>query len=282
MLVNLKEMLARADERRYAVGGFNMTSLETALGIVEAAEAEASPVILQISEKTVDYMGLDVAFAIAHTLATRVQVPMAIHLDHGKNFQLCEEALQIGFSSIMLDVSKMPIGERIAFVRDFVVRAHRRAVTVEVEEDMIGGREDYVQGDSGHFTDPKRAALFVRETGCDCFAVSIGEAHGKPLPTEKLDLELLAEINRAVSVPLVLHGASSTAESVIREAISLGVCKINIDTDLRLAFTKQLRQTLEQQDIYDPRDELKPTIAEVAGVVREKMQLFGSSGQAKS
>lgn len=282
MLVNTKHMLELADQGRYAVGGFNVTSLETALGIAQAADAQQSPVILQITEKTVDYMGLDVAFAISHTLANRVTVPMAIHLDHGKNFELCEQALKTGFSSIMLDVSKMPIGERIPFVKDFVARAHRVGVTVEVEEDIIGGREDYVQGEGGHFTNPKRAALFVRETKCDCFAVSIGEAHGKPLPNERLDLELLAEIDATVSVPLVLHGASSTPEPVIREAISKGICKINIDTDLRLAFTKQLRETLKQEDIYDPRDELRPTIDQVAEVVAEKMRLFGSSNQARS
>lgn len=281
MLVNLSSMLAHADDHRYAVGGFNITSLETALGIAAAAEAEHSPVIFQISEKTVDYMGMDIAVAIARTLGERVTVPAAIHLDHGKNFELCEQALVSGFTSIMLDVSKLPIGERIPFVKDFVSRAHRKGVTVEVEEDIIGGREDYVKGESGHFTDPKRAARFVNETKCDCFAVSIGEAHGKPLPNEKLDLKLLGEINKAVTVPLVLHGASSTPETVIRKAISLGVCKINIDTDLRLAFTKQLRETLEQQDVYDPRDELKPSIEEVERVVREKMMMFGSSGQAK-
>ncbi len=281
MLVNLKSVLAHADAQRYAVGGFNITSLETALAIARAAEAEKSPVIFQISEKTVDYMGMDVAVAIARTLSERISVPAVVHLDHGKNFELCEQALVSGFTSIMLDVSKLPIGERIPFVKDFVTRAHRKGVTVEVEEDVIGGREDYVQGESGHYTNPKRAALFVKETACDCFAVSIGEAHGKPLPNEKLDLELLGEINKSVNVPLVLHGASSTPEPIIRQAISLGVCKINIDTDLRLAFTKQLRETLKQGDVYDPRDELNPSIDEVEQVVRQKMQLFGSSGQAK-
>jgi len=281
MLVNLTALLKPADAGRYAVGGFNITSLETALAIAMAAEEERSPVILQISEKTVDYMGLDVAYAISKTLADRVTVPVAVHLDHGKNFELAERAMQIGFSSIMLDVSKLEKDKRIPFVSDFVKRAHRHQVSVEVEEDIIGGREDYIQGESGHFTDPKRAALFVRETHCDCFAVSIGEAHGKPLPNEKLDLELLSEINQAVDVPLVLHGASSTPDPIIRAAIERGVCKINIDTDLRIAFTKQLRRTLEEKDMYDPRDELKPSIDEVKAVVIEKMRLFGSSGKAR-
>lgn len=280
MLVNLSKMLRQADRERYAVGGFNITSLETALAIVAAGEETDSPVILQITEKTIDYMGLDIAFAISKVLADRTRIPAAIHFDHGRNFPLVEQSLEIGFSSVMLDVSKMEKNERIPFVKKFVKKAHRRGATVEVEEDQIGGREDYVQGDRGHFTDPGRAAVFVRETECDCFAVSIGSTHGKPLPGEKLDLDLLSDINRKVSVPLVLHGASSTPDNVIREAISRGVCKINIDTDLRIAFTRQLRRTLEEKDIYDPRDELKPSIDEVKSVVKEKILLFGSNGKA--
>jgi len=180
----------------------------------------------------------------------------------------------------MLDVSKMERGDRISFVKEFVVKAHRRKITVEAEEDQIGGREDYVDGNRGHFTDPKRAYQFVKETDVDCFAVSIGSTHGKPLPNEKLDLDLLKEIDEAVDVPLVLHGASSTDEDVIRQAIKLGICKINIDTDLRLAFTRELRRTLKDPDIYDPRDELKPSREEVQEEVVRHMQLFGSSGQA--
>lgn len=280
MLVNSKAILHQADLGRYAVGGFNITTLETALAIMEAAEEEKSPVILQVSEKTIDYMGLDVAFALTKTLADRSKIPTVIHLDHGRNFELATSALEIGFTSIMLDVSKMASEERIPFVKDFVKKAHRRNITVEVEEDVIGGREDYVVGDRSHFTDPKRAAVFVRETGCDSFAVSIGSSHGKPLPNEKLDLELLSEINQAVEVPLVLHGASSTPEPVVREAISRGICKFNIDTDLRVAFTRQLKRTLDSKDTFDPRDELKPSREEVKEVVCEHMKLFDSLNRA--
>ncbi len=281
MLVNLKQILAKADREHYAVGGFNMTTLESALGIVEAAEAEKSPVILQITEKTIDYMGLEVAYAIAKALADKATVPVVIHFDHGRNFPLVEQAVAIGFSSVMLDVSKMPENERIPFVKEFTRRAHRRNVTIEVEEDVIGGKEDYVDGKHWRFTDPARAAAFVRETGCDVFAVSIGNSHGKPQPHEKFDLKLLSEVNSAVSVPLVLHGASSTPDHLIRDAISRGICKINIDTDLRLAFTKELRATLNADpDLYDPRDELKPTIGEIKETVIEKIRLFGSNNKA--
>ena len=281
MLVNLQKILQDADKRCYAVGGFNITSLETALGIVEAGIEEKSPVILQISEKTIEYMGLDLAFAIAKTLADRTDLPVAVHLDHGRNWQLAEEALEIGFSSIMLDVSKMAKEERIPFVKKFVTKAHRLNATVEVEEDSIGGREDYIDGRGFTFTDPKRAEIFTRQTGCDLFAVSIGNSHGKPLPHEQLHMDLLSKIDAVVSVPLVLHGASSTPPEIIREVIARGIRKINIDTDLRLAFTRKLRETLkEDRDMYDPRDELKPSIEEVKEVVAENMRVFGSSGKA--
>lgn len=279
MLVNMKKMLAEADTGRYAIGGFNITALETALGIIEAAQIEKSPVILQISEKTIEYMGLDLAFAVAKVLADRASIPIAIHFDHGRNFPLVTKALEIGFTSAMLDVSKLPVGERIPFVKKFVEDAHKRHVTIEAEEDVIGGKEDYEAGQGWRFTDPKRAAIFVKETNVDCFAVSIGNTHGKPLPDEKFDLELLAAINQTVSVPLVLHGASSMPDRLIREAIANGVCKINIDTDLRIAFTDELRETLDNEKVYDPRDELKPSIAEVKDKVIEKIRLFGSNGK---
>ena len=280
MLVNLSQILQKADEGNYAIGGFNITTLESAMAIVEAGEQEQSPIILQISEKTIDYMGLDLAFAIAKTLADRADIPVAIHFDHGRNFELVQKAMEIGFSSIMLDVSQLARDERIPFVKDFTARAHHRSVTVEAEEDQIGGREDYVDGNRGHFTDPKRATQFVSQNDVDCFAVSIGSTHGKPLPNEKLDLDLLKEIDKAVDVPLVLHGASSTDENVIRQAIKLGICKINIDTDLRLAFTRELRRTLKDPDIYDPREELAPSRDEIRAEVRRHIRLFGSNNKA--
>lgn len=280
MIVNGRAMLEKADRERFAVGGFNITSLETALGIVAAAEAEKSPVILQISEKTIEYMSLEVAFAIAQSLASKAKIPIAIHFDHGRNFELVRRSIQIGFSSVMLDVSKLPEAERIDFVRKFVLEAHGRNVTVEVEEDVIGGREDYVDGVGWKFTDPSRAASFVQATQCDSFAVSIGNSHGKALPNEEFDVGLLKKIDRAVSLPLVLHGASSTPSPLIRQAIASGICKINIDTDLRVAFTNQLRSTIKDDEIYDPRDVLQPSIAAVQKAVVEKIRLFGSNGKA--
>lgn len=280
MLVNFKSILRYASEKAYAIGGFNVTNLETAIAILEAAATERSPVILQITEKTIREMKLDLAFAIAKTLADRAEVPVVVHLDHGRDLELVNQAIEIGFSSVMIDVSLLPPKERIPIVQAVVRKAHRRGVSVEAEEDKIAGREDLAEGRAGGLTDPIRAKGFVDQTSCDAFAVSIGNSHGVPLANESLDLELLREIHRQVSVPLVLHGASSTPEAVIRQAISLGVAKINIDTDLRLAFTRRLRQTLHDRDLIDPRDELRPSKEEVRKVVQEKIRLFGSSGKA--
>ena len=281
MLVNTKQILKKADEGGYAIGGFNITGLESAMAIVEAAETEKSPVILQISEKTIDYMGLDLAFSVAKTLADRTAVPTAIHFDHGRNFKLVQESVEIGFTSIMLDVSQMAEEKRILFVKEFTERAHKRLVSVEVEEDQIGGREDYVEGRGWKYTDPVRARKFVEATACDAFAVSIGNSHGKALPNEEFDLDLITEIDKTVSVPLVLHGASSTPEEKIKGAIKRGIRKINIDTDLRLAFNKQVRDTLtHDKKVYDPRGILGPTVPQIKKVVQEKMRLFGSSHKA--
>jgi fructose-bisphosphate aldolase class II len=204
-----------------------------------------------------------------------------VHFDHGRNFPLVRQAIDAGFTSAMLDVSHVEEHERIKFVKDFVKMAHRRRVTIEVEEDIIGGREDYESGHGWKFTDPKRARQFTEATSVDCYAVSIGNTHGKPLPHETFDLGLISQINEVVTVPLVLHGASSTPDNLIREAISRGICKINIDTDLRMSFNKELRHTLKvDDDIYDPRDILTPTIAAVKETVITKMRLFGSSGAA--
>lgn len=280
MLVNLKKILSHAQKERYAVGAFNMTALETALGVIEAAEQEKSPVILAISEKTIAYMGLDLASAAAITLAKRASVPVVVHFDHGRNFPLVKESIQSGFSSVMLDVSRVAESERIAFVTDFVNFAHKKQVTVEAEEDIIGGREDYESGHGWQFTDPTKAAKFVAATGIDCYAVSIGNTHGKPLPHETFDVELLARIRQHVRVPLVLHGASSTPPHRIREAIAAGICKINIDTDLRVAFSDTVRQTLLGEELYDPREVLRPSIEAVKQVAIEKIRLFGSNKKA--
>ena len=278
MLVNL-EFLKKAQRGHFAIGGFNITALETALAISEAAEELKSPVILQISEKTIDYMGLDLAFTVAKTLADRALVPISVHLDHGKNIDLVNKALDIGFPSVMVDVSKFDKDKRIPMVREIVKKAHKLNATVEAEEDAIGGKEDYIEGKI-IYTDPRRAEFFVKETGCDAFAVSIGSVHGKPLPDEHLDLDLLVRISRVVKIPLVLHGASATPPKIIREAIQRGICKFNIDTDLRIAFTDGLRSALKEGELYDPRDELKVAKEKVKEKVIEKIKLFGSNGQS--
>jgi len=279
MLVNFLSILKKAQKERYAVGAFNMTAIETGMAIVAEAERLNSPVILQLSEKSLDYFGFDLALGICRHLAESVRVPVCVHLDHGKNLSLIERAIDFGFPSIMADLSAFPVAERIKLGREIVSRAHHKSVSVELEEDSIGGKEDYVSGEL-KYTEPRRAAVFVKNTDCDAFAVAIGSVHGRPMPGERLDLDLLREIRRLVDVPLVLHGASSTPPKIIREAISRGVCKINIDTDLRVAFSKKVREALTDPEVYDPRDYLKEGQKAVRQIVEEKIKLFGSDNKA--
>ncbi|MBI4948239.1 class II fructose-bisphosphate aldolase [Candidatus Berkelbacteria bacterium] len=279
MLVNLSKILQSAYKNKYAIGAFNITAIETALAIMQAGEQESSPIILQASEKTINYFGLDLTAAIGHTLAARTTLPVVLHLDHGKNIELAYKAIEIGFSSVMLDVSSMTLNERIPTVKKFVEFAHRHKVSVEAEEDVIGGKEDFINGKHPHFTDPKRAYIFCKETGIDCFAVSIGNRHGKAEQHEQFDLELLSQINKAVDIPLVLHGASATPPNLIKKAIELGVSKINIDTELRIAFSESLGEVYQELESIDPRDQLSETIDAVREIVVKDMRLFGSSNK---
>jgi fructose-bisphosphate aldolase class II len=282
MLVTLREILPRARREGYAVGAFNTANMEITQAIIEAAEEERSPVIIQTSEKAIEYAGLGVLFGMIKTLAMSTRVPIVIHLDHGKTISVIDEVMEAGYTSVMIDASQVPEEERIKVAKEVAAKAHAKGLSVEGERDQLRGKEDDVKGAEGKLTEPDEAFRFVKETGIDAFAVSIGNAHGKPLPNEQLDLNRLGRIAERVDIPLTLHGASSTPEPLIKKAISLGVAKINIDTDLRVAFTGALRDILSNHpEIYDPREELGPAREAVKQMVREKMKVFGSSGKAK-
>lgn len=281
MLVTLRDILPKARQEGYAVGAFNTANMEITQAIVEAAVEEQSPVIIQTSEKAIEYAGLDVLFGMIKTLSMDADIPIVIHLDHGKTLSVIDEVLEVGFTSVMIDASQFPEAERVKVAKEVTAKAHAKGLSVEGERDQLRGKEDDVKGAEGKLTDPDEAAAFVRESGIDAFAVSIGNAHGKPLPNETLDLNLLEKISKKVLIPLTLHGASSTPEELIKKAISLGVAKINIDTDLRVAFSGALRDVLSKHpDVYDPREELGPAREAVKKMVRAKMKLFGSCGKA--
>lgn len=281
MLVNTKEMLQRARQHGYAVGAFNTSDLEITKAIVAVATELKSPVILQTSEKAIDYAGLDQISQIMEQAAAAAPVPIAIHLDHGKSLDRAKACLEAGYSSAMIDGSHLDFEGNIRLCQAVVKLYHRHGACVEAELGIISGREDYIKALKTQLTDPDEALVFVAETGIDSLAVSIGNAHGIPSAHEIFDLDRLEAISQKVRLPLVLHGASSTHSTRIKRAIECGVAKINIDTDVRLGFSNNLRHFLvSHPDVYDPRDILTEAAVGVAKVVAHKMKLFGSVDKA--
>jgi fructose-bisphosphate aldolase class II len=283
MLVTSKELLLDAQRGGYAVGAFNTNDLEITHAIVRAAEARRAPVLIQISAGAIQYAGIDFLPLIVQTHAHRASVPIAIHLDHGPDFDTVMLALRHGFTSVMRDASKLPFEENVAEIRSVVQAAHAVGVPVEAELGRIAGAEEHVVVSEREktMTDPDQAAEFVAASGCDFLAVSIGNAHGFYQGEPRLDFERLRAIRQRVEVPLVLHGASGIPDASIRTAIDLGICKINIDTEIRDAFARSVRQTLTHRpEEIDPRKILAPAIDAMQAVVERKIELFGSQGKA--
>jgi len=278
----LKEVLVAADAGGYAVGAFNANNLEIVQAIVEAAEIERAPVILQASQGALKYAGVAYIAAMVRVAAEAATIPVVLHLDHGTSFAQTMICLRHGFTSVMFDGSKYSLEENIAATRQVVGVAHAMGASVEGELGKIGGTEDDVSVDERDalLTDPLEARRFVAETGVDALAVAIGTAHGPYSGEPRLDFARLEAIDRQTDVPLVLHGASGVPDDSIRKAIAQGVRKINIDTDLRQAFTHGVRQAmLAAPGEYDPRKLLGPAKEAMRAVVREKIRLFGCCGK---
>lgn len=281
MLVTTKTMLKRAREGGYAVGAFNTSDLEITQAIIRAAVECKSPVILQTSEKAIDYAGLEQIAQIMRKAAADAPVPVAVHLDHGKSLERAKSCFEAGFTSAMIDASHYDFDGNIELTKRVVALADKYGASVEAELGVISGKEDYVKALESKLTDPDEAVVFVGETGCDSLAVSIGNAHGIPSANEIFDIDRLEAVGQKIRIPLVLHGASSTHPARIKRAIELGVAKINIDTDVRLAFSNNLRHFLiTHPDVYDPREILGSAAEAVTAVVARKMKLFGSIGKA--
>jgi fructose-bisphosphate aldolase class II len=307
MLVTLQTVLARARRGGYAVGAFNINNLETLQGIMDAAEAERAPVILQTSEGAIHYAGMEQLAALSHLAAKRTHLPVVFHLDHGKNEKLVIKAIKSGlYTSVMFDGSSLPYERNVRHTKALVKLAHARGVSVEAELGAIAGIEDFVSVSErdAHLTSPSQAKDFVERTGCDALAIAVGTSHGayKFKAESALDFGRLKAIAEAVDVPLVLHGASSVpadikrlctrygceiagakgvSETHIKKAVKLGINKVNVDTDLRIAFDAGIRKFLkERPEVIDPREILKPARELIAQVVRRKMKLLGSSGKA--
>jgi fructose-bisphosphate aldolase class II len=305
MLVTNKDLLLPAKRGAYAVGAFNIQNLESLSAVVEAAVEEKSPVIVAVTPSAIKYGGLAYLSKIAKTAAESVSVPMSLHLDHGEDFETVSKCVEAGFTSVMIDGSFLKFEDNIAITRRVVDFAHSKGVSVEAELGRLAGVEEKtVEEKETVLTDPDAAMDFVKRTGVDALAVAIGTSHGayKFKGEPKLDFERLKSINEKVEVPLVLHGASSVPQWIIekaqrygaelagargipeehiKKAISLGITKINIDTDLRLAFTATVREVLAKSPKeFDPRKILGPAKEAMKEVVKGKMRLFGSSGKA--
>ena len=281
--VSMKELVQKAQKERYAVGAFNCNNMEIVQAIVAAAEAENSPVIIQASQGAIKYAGVHYIAGLTRLAAEGAKVPIALHLDHGTSFEQCVQCIGSGFSSVMIDGSKLPLEENILLTKKVLEVARALDISVEGELGKIGGTEDdiSVSDKEALFTDPIEAERYCKETGIDALAIAIGTAHGQYKGVPKLDFERLKEIIKRVSTPIVLHGSSGVPEDAIREAISIGVAKVNIDTNIREAFTEAARKVLmENPKEIDPRKMLGPAREAAITVIREKIRIFGSSGKA--
>jgi fructose-bisphosphate aldolase class II len=281
---SFKEILLDGYKNGYAVGQFNMNNLEFVQAIIEAANEEKSPVILGCSEGAIKYMGLEYTVAMARVAAETAKVPVVLHLDHGPNLELVMKCIRAGFSSIMFDGSHYPLEENIAKTKQVVDLCHPLGIEVEGELGRIGGTEDDISVDERDATlaVPAEAKRLVEETGIDALAPAIGSAHGVYKGKPELAFDRLAEIRDILpGVPMVLHGGSGIPDEDIRKAISLGVSKINVNTENQIAFTNVIREIHgKDAKVYDPRKYLGPARAAIKETVKEKMRLFGSSGRA--
>jgi fructose-bisphosphate aldolase class II len=304
-LATLRQVLGEAKKRHYGVGAFNVNNMEQIQGIMQAAHETNSPVIIQASRGALRYTNL---VYIKHLMQAAVEenpdIPIVMHLDHGDTIDTVKTAIGLGFTSVMIDASAHPFEENVNITREVVNYAHRFGVSVEGELGTLGGIEEDVSN-SIKLTDPQKALEFVKLTGVDALAIAIGTSHGayKFKSQPKLAIPLVKKISQKVNIPLVMHGSSSVPVELrndinkfggkmpnamgvpttsIQAAIRNGICKINTDTDVRMAMTASVRRTFsEHPEIFDPRDYLGPGRDAIKRLVASKMKAFGTAGHAK-
>ncbi|MBR6939220.1 MAG: class II fructose-1,6-bisphosphate aldolase [Clostridia bacterium] len=309
-LVTTTKMFKDAYEGGYAIGAFNVNNMEIIQGIVNAAKKLNAPVILQCSKGARDYAGLKYLTKLVDAAVEETGLPIALHLDHGPDFETCKQCIDGGFTSVMIDGSSLPYEENVALTRQVVEYAHAHGVVVEGELGTLAGVEDDVVVESGNesYTKPEQVEDFVKRTGIDSLAIAIGTSHGaykfKPGQKPQLRFDILEEVGKRLpGFPIVLHGASSVMpeyvkminefggempdaigipEDMLRKASSMAVCKINVDSDLRLALTASIRKHLaENPSHFDPRQYLKPARAAIQEVVEHKInEVLGCAGKA--
>jgi len=283
MLVTTKEMLLKAQKEKYAVPAFNIHNLETISVVVETAAELKSPVILAGTPGTIGYAGGEYLVAIAKAAAKKYNLPIALHLDHFEDIEEIKKYLDLGFTSAMIDASKENFQNNIKKVKEVVHYAHEKGAVVEAELGKLGGIEDdlIVDEKNAMYTDPNSAKEFVERTGIDSLAVAIGTAHGLYKGELKLDFQRLSEIRSKVKVPLVLHGASDVPINLVRKAISLGITKVNIATDLKIPFAEAVKSYFrENPEANDPRKYMTPGKEAMKAIVEAKIKMCGSENKA--
>ena len=308
MLVTTKEMFKKSMEEHFAVGAFNVNNMEIIQGIMDAAAENKSPVVLQASSSAIKYARIGyLKKMVEAAIEEHPEVPVALHLDHGPDFETCKMCVDAGFTSVMFDGSKYDFEENVRLTKEVVDYAHAHGVVVEAELGKLAGIEDDVNvaEDDAMYTDPEQAKEFVERTGCDSLAIAIGTSHGayKFKGEPRLRFDILAKVKELIpNTPIVLHGASTVIpelvemcnkyggdipgakgvpDEILHEASLKGVSKINVDTDLRLAMTAQIRKVfVEEPSAFDPRKYLTPAREEVKATVSHKMKdVFGSANR---
>ena len=307
-LVTTKEMFEKSMKEGFAIGAFNINNMEIIQGIIDAAQKQNSPVILQASSGAIKYARIKYLMKMVEAAVEETNIPIAIHLDHGPDFETCKMCIDNGFTSVMIDGSKYSFEENVALTKKVVDYAHERGVVVEAELGQLAGIEDdvNVSEEDAKYTDPDQAKEFVERTGCDSLAIAIGTSHGayKFKGEARLRMDILKQVKEKIpNTPIVLHGASTVIpelvetcnnyggdipgakgvpDEILHEASLSGVSKINVDTDLRLAFTGEIRKALaENPSAFDPRKYLTPAREKITEVVEHKIRdVFGSSNKA--
>lgn len=282
-LVSMTDMLQKAKKEGYAVGQFNINNLEWTQAVLTAAKEKNSPIILGVSEGAGRYMGgPKVVAAMVNALveAMDVNVPVALHLDHGSTVEVCKEYIDAGFTSVMFDHSHFPIDENVELTKQVVEYAHPRNVSVEAEVGTVGGQEDGVVGEV-IYANLEECVRLVTEAHIDALAAALGSVHGEYAGEPKLGFDEMEAISKATNTPLVLHGGSGIPEFQIQKAIERGHAKINVNTELQQQWTKAVRQKLAEDDkVYDPRKIIKPGFDAIVKQTKETMDMFGSTNKA--
>lgn len=279
MIVSSKKILQKAQQGKYAVGAFNVENMEMMIAVIEAAQACNAPLIIQTTPSTIRYASLDLFYAMFEVLAKPISIPVALHLDHGNDFNLCMQALHSGYTSIMIDKSKENIEKNIEITRKVVDVASACKISVEAEIGQIGGKEDGEENHNAKYTSPSDAAYFAKASGCDSLAVAIGSAHGIYKQNPDIKIQVLEEIRKVVDIPLVLHGTSGIPDDIVAACVAKGICKVNYATDLRIAYSEATRKVLQDPKVIDPKEYGKLAQANIKKYVTSKLKILGCINQ---